>query len=548
VTSLLEGARRLVTRGTDIGARIEGLEAAAASARGRLDDELVDEVEAVAKRAADRLRLSADHTVVAIAGATGSGKSSTFNALIGLELASVGVRRPTTSWASACVWGSQGADDLLEWLGIPPRHQTRRDSMLDSQREDHSLDGVVLLDLPDHDSTEVSHHLEVDRLVQLADLLVWVLDPQKYADAAIHDRYLAPLHSYADVTVVVLNHIDTVPEDRRQAMVDDVRRLLDADGLAQVPIFAISARHGTGVDRLRAEIVERVSAKKAARTRLDADLKVAAERMAEVNGPGKPRELSDRRVGALEDAFADAAGVPVVVAAVERSTRIRAGRATGWPVVSWLSKLRPDPLKRLHLDLGKEGRQLSRTSLPATTPVQRARVDTEVRDLADQASQDLGRPWVEAVRRASTSRLDDLGDRLDAAMAGTDLGVAKMPLWAGAVRLLQWLLILVALGGGGWLVALAVMGFLELPEPTTPKVSGVPVPTLMLVGGVALGLLLALLCRVLVRMTARRRAAAADRLLRSAVHDVAVELVVDPIRTELQAHSDVRQGLARALK
>ncbi|HET9422753.1 MAG TPA: GTPase [Nocardioides sp.] len=547
MTSLLEGARRLVTRGTDIGARIEGLEAAAVAARGRLDDELVDDAEAVAQRAASRLRLSADHTVVAIAGATGSGKSSTFNALIGLELASVGVRRPTTSWATACVWGSQGADELLEWLGIPPRHQSRRDSMLDTQREDNSLDGVVLLDLPDHDSTELSHHLEVDRLVQLADLLVWVLDPQKYADAAIHDRYLAPLHSHAEVTVVVLNHIDTVPEDRRQAMVDDVRRLLDADGLAQVPIFAISARHGLGVDRLRAEIADRVSAKKAARTRLDADLKVVAERVAEANGPGKPRELSDRRVGALEDAFADAAGVPIVVSAVERSTRIRAGRATGWPVVSWLSKLRPDPLKRLHLDLGAAGRQLSRTSLPATTPVQRARVDTEVRDLADQSSQDLGRAWVDSVRRASTSRLDDLGDRLDAAMAGTDLGVAKIPAWAGAVRVLQWLLILAALGGGGWLVALSVMGFLELPEPTTPKVGGIPVPTLMLIGGVALGLLLALFCRLLVRMTARRRAAAADKKLRAAVHDVALELVVDPIRAELKAHADVRQGLDRAL-
>ena len=65
--------------------------------------------------------------------------------------------------------------------------------MLDAGREDTALRGVVLLDLPDHDSTEVSHHLEVDRLVQLADMLVWVLDPQKYADAAIHDRYLAPL-------------------------------------------------------------------------------------------------------------------------------------------------------------------------------------------------------------------------------------------------------------------------------------------------------------------------------------------------------------------
>ena len=56
--------------------------------------------------------------------------------------------------------------------------------MLDTGREDRDLDGLVLLDLPDHDSTEVAHHLEVDRLVQLADLLVWVLDPQKYADAA----------------------------------------------------------------------------------------------------------------------------------------------------------------------------------------------------------------------------------------------------------------------------------------------------------------------------------------------------------------------------
>ena len=551
MTGLLEGAKRLVTRGTDIGARIEGLEAAAVAARGRLDDALVDDAEAAADRATARLRLSADHTVVAIAGATGSGKSSTFNALIGLELASVGVRRPTTSWATACVWGNQGADELLDWLGIPPRHQSRRDSMLDTQREDSSLDGVVLLDLPDHDSTEVSHHLEVDRLVQLADLLVWVLDPQKYADAAIHDRYLAPLHNHAEVTVVVLNHIDTVPEDRRQSMVDDVRRLLDADGLPQVPIYPISARHGLGVDRLRTEIADRVSAKKAARTRLDADLKVAAERVSQATGSARPRELSDRRVTSLENAFADAAGVPTVVSAVERSTRIRAGRATGWPVVSWLSKLRPDPLKRLHLDLGATGKQLTRTartSVPATTPVQRARVDTEVRVLADQASQDLGRPWVEAVRRASTSRLDDLGDRLDAAMAGTDLDVAKIPAWARAVRLLQWLLILTALGGAGWLATLAVMDYLQLPDPTLPKVRDFPVPTLMLIGGVVLGVLLALLCRLLVRMTARRRAASADKRLRAAVHDVAIELVVEPIRAELLAHAAVREGVARALK
>src|SRR3954451_17301229 len=236
MTSLLEGAKKLVTRGASIGARIEGLDVAVEGARGRLDDDLVDEGRAVVDRASGRLRLSADHTVVAIAGATGSGKSSTFNALTGLELSAVGVRRPTTSWATACVWGAQGAQELLDWLGIPHRHPTTRDSLLDTRREGQELDGVVLLDLPDHDSSEVSHHLEVDRLVALVDMLVWVLDPQKYADAALHDRYLNPLRSHDEVMVVVLNHIDTVPEERRESMVADVRRLLDNDGLQKVPV------------------------------------------------------------------------------------------------------------------------------------------------------------------------------------------------------------------------------------------------------------------------------------------------------------------------
>ena len=551
MTSLLEGAKKLVTRGTDIGARIDALDQATVAARGRLDDELVDDARTVVDRASGRLRLSADHTVVAIAGATGSGKSSTFNALTGLELSAVGVRRPTTSWATACVWGREGADELLQWLGIPPRHQTTRDSMLDTVREDNALQGVVLLDLPDHDSTEVSHHLEVDRLVQLADLLVWVLDPQKYADAAIHDRYLAPLATHRDVMVVVLNHIDTVPEDRREAMVDDVRRLLVADGLAKVPVIALSARQGVGLAELRGEIAQRVSAKKMTRARLDADLKAAASRMEAASGSARGRDLPKDRVVALEDALAEAAGVPVVVDAVERSTRLRAGRATGWPVTAWLSRFRPDPLKRLHLDLGTEGRHLTgrgRTSAPQATQIQRARVDTEVRALADDVSRDLALPWAEAVRHASVSRLRDLGDRLDRTLADTDLGVGRMPVWAGAVRLLQWLLILAAVGGAGWLAALAVLGYLQMPEPSTPEAGGFPVPTLLLVGGVALGIVLALACRLLVRMTARRRAHGADHRLRAGVGSVAEELVIAPVEAELRAYTAVRTGLARALK
>ena len=551
MTSLLEGAKRLVSRSSDIGARVQGLEQAVEYAEGRVDPAVVDDARAVVDRAVGRLKLSAEHTVVALAGATGSGKSSTFNALTDLELSAVGVRRPTTSWATACVWGKEGAEELLEWLGIPARHQVTRDSMLSTGKEDNALQGVVLLDLPDHDSTEVSHHLEVDRLVRLADMFVWVLDPQKYADAAIHDRYLAPLASHKDVMLVVLNHIDTVPEARREGMLDDVRRLLEADGLGGVPVLGISARHGWGIEELKRQIAKRVAEKKATRTRLGADVRAAAERLQAVSGTSSVRSLSKERVAALDDAFADAAGVPTVVRAVEDSTRIRANRATGWPVTAWFSKLKPDPLKRLHLDLGSAGKQLtgaSRTSVPRATGVQKARVDTEVRALADQVSENMGLPWAAAIRKASTSRLTDLNDRLDRAVATTDLGAERIPVWAGLVRVLQWLLIITAVVGGLWLALLAFGSYARLPEPPTPDLGGFPIPTLMLLGGILLGVALALVCRVLVGLTARRRGRAADKRLRDAISEVSGELVVAPVEAELKAYSAMRDGLATALK
>jgi GTP-binding protein EngB required for normal cell division len=551
MSSLLEGARRLVSRGSDLGDRIDGLGQAAGAARGRLADPVVDDVEAAVTRASSRLGLTADHTVVALAGATGSGKSSTFNALAGVELSSVGVRRPTTSWATACVWGKAGAEELLQWLGIAPRHQVMRDSLLDLGKEDSALQGVVLLDLPDHDSTEVSHHLEVDRLIELTDLMVWVLDPQKYADAAVHNRYLAPLASHKDVMLVVLNHIDEVPEDRRQAMLDDIRRLVDADGLDGVPVLATSARTGEGIDALRNEIQRRVKAKSVTRSRIEADLKDAATRLQHASGTSAHPQLSKERIAALEDAFADAAGVPTVVSAVESATRLRAGRATGWPVTSWISRLRPDPLKRLHLDLGETGREFTRrgrTSVPAATQVQRARVDTEVRAVADEVSAPLARPWADAVRRASVSRLPDLNDRLDSALSGTELNADRIPVWAGFVRVLQWLLLLAALAGFVWLGVLAGDRYLSDSTPSTPEVGGFLLPTVLLLGGVILGVLLALACRLLVSATARSRARSADHRLRDAISGVADELVVVPVRGELTAYDTVRDGLSRALK
>src|SRR5206468_1274675 len=99
------------------------------------------------------------------------------------------------------------AGTLLGWLGVPPSRRFGRESALDGDDE-APLRGLVLLDLPDFDSVETAHRVEVDRLLALVDLVVWVLDPQKYADEVVHRRYLSQFREHHDITVVVLNQAD----------------------------------------------------------------------------------------------------------------------------------------------------------------------------------------------------------------------------------------------------------------------------------------------------------------------------------------------------
>lgn len=539
-------------RGAPLDVRVAGLERAVQAGRGRLDDAVIGPAALAVERTGARLRLSAEHTVVALAGATGSGKSSTFNALNGLELAEVGVRRPTTSWVTACVYGADPATALLDWLEIPERHRVLRDSMLDRDQHRPDLEGLVLLDLPDHDSTEVSHHLEASRLIDLTDLMVWVLDPQKYADAAIHERFLRPLATHGEVMLIVLNHIDEVPEPRRGAMLDDIGRLLVQDGLEGVPVLGMSARTGEGIKDLRRAIGKRVADKASTRIRLAGDVSDAAARMSASSGEAEPRELAAKDRRGVVSALADAAGVPMVVDAVRRATASRARQATGWPVTAWVSRLKPDPLRRLHLDrstLGKPGKDpiaSARSSMPPPDQVQQARLETAVRGLCDTVSVGLAQPWTRSVRRASTSRFVDLGDQLDRAVTSTDLGVAGTPLWCRAVRVLQWVLLLTAILGAGWLGVLAGTAYLRMPEPGTPDYRGIAVPTLMLVLGVVAGIVLALLARPLISAGSKARARKADKRLRAAVADVAEELVIAPVSAELAAYRATWEGLRTA--
>lgn len=516
---------------------------------GRVDSVPLAEARRVVDQADRRLAMSGSATVVALAGATGSGKSSIFNALSGTTLATVGVRRPTTAHAMASSWGDESAEDLLDWLQIPRRHALETNPAMDA-----ALDGLVLLDLPDHDSTELDHRMEVDRLVQLVDMLIWVVDPQKYADAAIHDRYLKPLAQHADVMMIALNQVDRLTVGQREQCLRDLRRLLDSEGLAKVPVMAISASTGEGIEVLRETLARQVAEKQAAARRLAADVSVTAAKLSAASGTTKVTPLGRSSLDRLTSQVAIAAGVPVVTEAVGKAWRLRGGLATGWPVLAWIAKFKPDPLRRLHLDRLGVGRRhkevdpsdVGRTSLPATSGVQKARVDTSVRALADEASRGLTRGWADEIRRAARSSEDALPDRVDRAVAITDLDLAQHRRWWQLVRVLQWLLVAAVVAGLGWLGLSFLLAYLQLPP--LPKVTwwGLPAPTVLVIGGALAGLLLAGLARIFVEVGARRRTAKARQSLRAAIARVTGELVINPVKAEQDRYEKARLALERA--
>lgn len=470
--------------------RVDGLERAVAEARGHLDDVLLDDVAAVAERSAGRLRLSSAHTVVAIAGATGSGKSTTFNALAGAELSTAGAQRPTTSVATALVWSDEEPGDgegegddvtaLLDWLGVPAAGRFHRPSLATSTPRAALPEGLVLLDLPDHDSIRTAHHDEAERVVALADALIWVVDPQKYADAAIHQRFLRPLAGHRDVTMVVLNHLDTVPEENRPDLLRDLRKVLVADGMRDPRILGVSARHGTGIEELRAAIRRRVEDHRDAERRALADLAAATDRLRAAAGEA-PGAVPDVWVADLERRVAQASG-----------TRRRG-------------------------------------------PVDRSAVNAAVRALADEATRDLTDAWGAPVRAAATAHLDRTADRLDAELAALPAPVAPRPAgpWAGA-RLAG----LAAAGLGLLLLAGSLSGLLGLP-------AGVGIG----IGLLAVGLALAGGAhRVVTAASARAGLPTAgdDDESGRVIARVLRAQVLDPVRAELSSYGRFRAGLDTA--
>ncbi|MGY5071203.1 GTPase [Streptomyces griseus] len=539
--------------------RLDALRELVGLSRARLDRDTLAEAGRVLDEAAARQRLSSRHTVIAIAGATGSGKSTLFNALAGAPISDTGLRRPTTSQPIACSW-TDGAAGLLDRLAVPGR--LRRRPHPGPAALDEALQGLVLVDLPDHDSAATEHRDQVDRVLALVDAVIWVVDPEKYADAALHERYLRPLAGHAEVTFVVLNQTDRLPGEAADLVLDDLRRLLDEDGIALgehgepgATVMSLSALTGDGVPELREMVGRFVQDRTAATRRLSADIDAAAARLRPVYvAEGRPG-LGERAREEFTDRLAEAVGAAAAGQAAEREWRRNASRACGTP---WLRLWRWYENRGLPGSLDRMGQALTPPEEELTA---RQRVEQAVRIVADGAADGLPGPWAQAVREAAFTGARGLPEALDelavkagapapskrgggteagpASVAGSPLGAppggrpAKppRPKWWPAAVLAQVSMTLLQIFGGLWLVG-QIIGVLE---------PGLVTPALIMLAGVVGGPLVEWSCAAAIRGPARRYGQDAERRLREAAAGCGRARVLDPVAAELVRYREVRE-------
>jgi GTP-binding protein EngB required for normal cell division len=452
-----------------------------------------------------------EYTVVALAGASGGGKSSLFNALAGMELSRPGHLRPTTAEAYACVWGGDGAGALLDWLEVGPSRRFVRESALDADDE-ASLRGLVLLDLPDVDSIVSRHRAEADRLVGVVDLVIWVLDPQKYADQTVHDDYLRRMGALRDVTVVVFNQVDRLTAADAARCRADLGRLVAADGLAGIPIVATSTTTGEGVGELRVLLEKTVAGPHAALTRLGGELAVTIDALAPLVSPVALTDIPVDAVEVLARDLAAAAGVAAVGGEAIRRYRQRAA-LTGWP---------------FH----------TRTATAEIPPAERSAVGLALRRLADRVGSGLPAPWPDQVVTAATTDLERLPYDLRRCLT---LARPPMPGAAGwwLARALWWSVIGVAIVSTGWVLS---AGLDNLPDLVPGNAR---IPLLVLGGSLLAAVVLPPCLRPLAAVRARRFGGHTESSLRAAVATLAAGAVA-PVGAVLRDHATARTALAEA--
>ena len=503
----------------------------------------VTEARSIRETRAARLGFAGESYVLALVGGTGVGKSTLLNALAGGEVSTAGVRRPTTSEPVAWLPAARRAElaPVLEWLNVKQTVEHR----------DNRLGSVAILDLPDLDSIAPEHRARVDETLPRVDAVAWVVDPEKYHDAVLHDAYLRRWLPRLGRQAAILTKADRLPRDDAERLRRDLAATLRREAGTDVTVLLASGRDGeTGVTAVREWIAEAAEAKRILAGRLAAEVTTTVGSLAALAGVGDDPEraalLSETdRARILADTTRESLAA-VDVAGVRRqalaATRLGARPSGGGPMgivtsaiyrYSGREAAAADPAG--HLRRWRERGNLARAVEPARAAL--------VERLG--AVPPAGRPSVAALADASALR-DRIGRAVDgaiSAVAGQGMNPPRSRLWP-LVGIGQTLVAGALLFTVLWFLAIWLLGVRPVATADVPLLGPVPTPALLLVLGLVAGYLLARLLGAHAGLLGRRWGASIAKRLET---EIETRLRSD-LLAPLEAIESARLRLAGALR
>ncbi|MFI7230261.1 dynamin family protein [Nonomuraea angiospora] len=188
-----------------------------------------------------RVRTSAAPALIVVAGSTGAGKSTLVNTLAEKTVSRTGVRRPTTGTPVLVChpddrkWFAEG--ELLGGLQRldKPAPEAGVRSMVVVATE-KLPQGVALLDTPDIDSVVEEHHEVAHRMLDAADLWIFVTTAARYADAPAWNLLKLAKERGARLAIV----LSRVQPRSAEVVLKHFVRMLTEYGLGEIDRFVIN--------------------------------------------------------------------------------------------------------------------------------------------------------------------------------------------------------------------------------------------------------------------------------------------------------------------
>ena len=205
-----------------------------------------------------RLRRLDAPLLAVLGGSTGAGKSTITNSLVGEDVTTAGVLRPTTRAPVLVCHPDDLAwfeDDAGVLAGLPRSTSATAVGSIGLRLVTSNTlsPGLAILDAPDIDSIEVANHDLAAQLLGAADLWIFVTTAARYADA-VPWEYLGLAQERAAALAIVINRI---PPGSEQEVKHHFSAMLSERSLGATTVFTVAERDlederiGTELDPVR---------------------------------------------------------------------------------------------------------------------------------------------------------------------------------------------------------------------------------------------------------------------------------------------------------